>query len=367
MSRLWKIWRRTVGLDQSRWPRQLTVSREGKLLILITIGLGFAAINTGNNLLYLILGMLLSLIVLSGILSELSLQGIVVKRHYCDAVHAQTAGFMAIEITNTKKRLSSFCVEIEESFDDALPVEQRPAYALNLHPGQSKTIALRLNFERRGLWKSTGLKIATRFPFSFFRKSRVVASPTEFLVFPAIREVSPPNLTMEADFGAEESRQVVGIGSEYHALREYSEGDDPRSIHWKSTARLGTLICREYEAMGDRKLWLLVANRGLAEDELDGLESAISETASLALHYSSRGWSVGLCSMDGCTTPIAGQLTLLMTHLAMLTVHAEPKAFAVIPQGGSNSALRLLVRHAEQRPRLGFQAWDRVHEVDHAI
>jgi len=53
---MWQMWRRLIGLDQSRWPRQLTITREGKLLILITVGLGFAAINTGNNLLYLILG-----------------------------------------------------------------------------------------------------------------------------------------------------------------------------------------------------------------------------------------------------------------------------------------------------------------------
>ena len=57
-----------------KWPRRLKLTREGKYFIFITFGVGVAAINTGNNLLYLLLGMLLSLIIVSGVLSELSLR-----------------------------------------------------------------------------------------------------------------------------------------------------------------------------------------------------------------------------------------------------------------------------------------------------
>jgi hypothetical protein len=55
-------------------PRKLKFTREGKYYLGITLGVGFAAINTGNNLLYLLLGMLLSLIVVSGVMSDLSLK-----------------------------------------------------------------------------------------------------------------------------------------------------------------------------------------------------------------------------------------------------------------------------------------------------
>jgi hypothetical protein len=63
-----------------RWPRRLKLTREGKYFIFITFGVGVAAINTGNNLLYLLLGMLLSLIIVSGVLSELSLRHLTVAR-----------------------------------------------------------------------------------------------------------------------------------------------------------------------------------------------------------------------------------------------------------------------------------------------
>ena len=74
-----------------RWlrpPRRLEFTREGKYFVAITVGVGFAAINTGNNLLYLLLGMMLSFIIASGILSELSLRELAVMRTPPDAVYA---------------------------------------------------------------------------------------------------------------------------------------------------------------------------------------------------------------------------------------------------------------------------------------
>src|SRR6476659_1320864 len=96
-----------------RWmrpPRSLKTTREGKYFIGITIGVGFAAINTGNNLLYLLLGMMLSLIVASGILSEMSLRAIDVTRQPPQRIHARTPFLMGIGLGNRKKRFPSFSI-----------------------------------------------------------------------------------------------------------------------------------------------------------------------------------------------------------------------------------------------------------------
>jgi hypothetical protein len=66
-----------------RWlrpPRTLRITRTGRTYLVLTLGVGFGALNTGNNLLYLVLGLLLSLIVVSGVLSERCLRGLRVKR-----------------------------------------------------------------------------------------------------------------------------------------------------------------------------------------------------------------------------------------------------------------------------------------------
>src|SRR5206468_3395868 len=66
------------GSPSPRWrpPRRLRITREGWFYVLFTLGVGAAAINTGNNLLYLVLGLQLSTIVISGVLSESCLRGL---------------------------------------------------------------------------------------------------------------------------------------------------------------------------------------------------------------------------------------------------------------------------------------------------
>jgi uncharacterized protein (DUF58 family) len=148
-----------------RLPRQLKSTREGKAVIFITLGLGFGAVNSGNNLLYLILGMLLSLIIVSGVLSEYSVQKVTVRRRHGGGFHAGTPTLLPVEVTNDKTRLSSFSLEVEERLEAAARVDQRPAHVLLIGPGERVDAAIRVTAARRGVYPSEGLRIATHFPF----------------------------------------------------------------------------------------------------------------------------------------------------------------------------------------------------------
>jgi uncharacterized protein (DUF58 family) len=173
----------------------------------------------------------------------------------------------------------------------------------------------------------------------------------------------------ETDYGVEETRRRRGQGHEFHSLREYRDGDDPRDIHWKSTARLGALIAREYEAVGDRRLWLLLPNSCANLSHVDDVELAISEAASLCIHYSAKGWSVGLCTLDGAVEPEpgTGHIKTVMTHLALLPVHTVGRHnFANIHRGADRS-YAMLVRHIEQRLTTPPGTWDRIHEIQNAV
>src|SRR5262245_58861650 len=90
-----------------RPPRKLKFTREGKYYLGITLGVGLAAINTGNNLLYLLLGMLLSLIVVSGVLSELSLRQLTVVRRLPPRAQVGRAHLVEIEGFNHKQKIPS--------------------------------------------------------------------------------------------------------------------------------------------------------------------------------------------------------------------------------------------------------------------
>src|SRR5690349_3178627 len=151
-----------------RPPRKLRVTREGKYFIGITFGVGFAAINTGNNLLYLLLGMMLSLILASGVMSEVSLRELTITRQPPAHIHARRPFLMGIGLRNGKRRLPSFSVEVEDLVDGhAL---DKKCYFLKLPAGRLQHTSYRHAFARRGRYTYSGFRISTKFPFALFRK-----------------------------------------------------------------------------------------------------------------------------------------------------------------------------------------------------
>src|SRR5580698_3370505 len=217
-----------------RWwrpPRRLSFTREGRIAVFLSIGVGFAAINTGNNLLYLLLGWILSFIIASGVLSEATLKGLVVTRRPPPRIYASEPFLMEVVITNEKPKRASYSIEVED-LQGKTPIDKR-CYFLKIPEAKQQRTSYRHTFVRRGLYTFTGYRLATKFPFALFRKSRDVDAPLEVLVYPARVTVArpPPRAANRGDAVADR----LGRRGEFHGLRERRSGDDRRDIHWKSS------------------------------------------------------------------------------------------------------------------------------------
>ena len=79
-----------------RPPRQLRPTRAGWVFLSVILGVGFAALNTGNNLLYLVLSLMLAFLTLSGVLSESALRGVRLRRELPREVFAVRIGHYAM-------------------------------------------------------------------------------------------------------------------------------------------------------------------------------------------------------------------------------------------------------------------------------
>src|SRR6516162_9519786 len=178
-------WRRRL-----RPPRRLKFTREGKFFVGITLGVGFAAINTANNLLYLLLGMLLALIVVSGIMSELSLRDLTVVRRLPLRAQVGRAHLVEIEVFNHKSRVPSYAIEVED-LRSGQPADKR-CFFLKISPRSAQVAAYRRTPTRRGRDAHVGFRIATRFPFGLFEKSRDVASDGDLIIYPAVDPLELP-------------------------------------------------------------------------------------------------------------------------------------------------------------------------------
>jgi uncharacterized protein (DUF58 family) len=285
-----------------RPPRRLRFTREGKFFVGITLGVGFAAINTANNLLYLLLGMLLALIVVSGIMSELSLRDLTVVRRLPLRAQVGRAHLVEIEVFNHKSRVPSYAIEVED-LRAGQPADKR-CFFLKISPKSAQVAAYRRTPTRRGRDVHVGFRIATRFPFGLFEKSREVPAEGELIIYPAVDPVQLPAPPGGRSPGAD---LVVGRGhgEEFLGLKLMRDGEGPRDVHWRKTAAVGRMVMRERarETRPDVTLTLdVVRPRGAGDEWSAAFQRRVRDVASRAVAHLKRGDRVSVVtSANGLT------------------------------------------------------------------
>jgi len=307
-------WRqRLAGLRQRLRPqRRLRLQRSGIVVILGVFSLGLATLNTGNNLLYLLVGALLGLITLSGWVSERALTGIHIARRSPFGVTAGQPVRIEYRVSNRKRRLPTAGLELRDAELRRGEVRVRPEIVepafLSLVPAGEHALAAEvITVPRRGLYRFERLQLATTYPFGMFTKERDVRVPGTMVVWPRTDRPVP---RVRAAAGRRASHQpaaarfVPGVErGEYRGLRSYRPGDDPRDIHWRSTARRGEPIVREYDRDPGDSIWIVLDLA--APDEASG-EVAVELAASLAADASGRGERFGFAAGGVSLPPPAG-------------------------------------------------------------
>ncbi|GIW71328.1 MAG: hypothetical protein KatS3mg102_0870 [Planctomycetota bacterium] len=282
--------------------RRLRATREGLAFMALTVLFGVAAINTGTNLLYLLLSLLLSMIVASGILSELDLKGLRLARQLPGALFAGEPATLTVLVDNPRRFMPALVVEIAEisgPFGAGGEPAPGPARLLaRLEPGERRALTVEHTFARRGVFRLEGFELRTRFPFGFFVKYAYARLEAELVVFPAVRPLARGVLLERS--GAPGRRQARPVaergGEEFRALRPYRPGDSLRWIHWRATARRGELMVKELEPRTARRAAVVLD--GDAGGELDSAQSrqaldrATTLLASLVAALGARGAAV---------------------------------------------------------------------------
>ena len=309
-------WKR---LKRRFFPRGIRFTRQGKLYTAVTIGVGFAAVNTGNNLLFLVLGLMLGLIVVSGILSEISLRGIEIRRGVPRHAEVDRPFPVELSVTNIKHFASSFGVELRDEIDGK-PFRRR-CFFLRVSPGETRSIAYRCELRRRGVATFEGTIVSTRFPFGLFDKTRYIPIESRVIALPKQLRMpipSPASLTGEGG----RSLSLKGLGQEFRELREMVYGDDPRLIDWRSTARLGTMMVRQndVDAAGFLEVVLDPAADNTDRDPAEQVERGISAAATIVRRLSAQGVVVRLVTAPPAVliSSSASDAIQLLEHLALI-------------------------------------------------
>jgi uncharacterized protein (DUF58 family) len=305
--------------------RTIKPTRDGWWCLLVAVGLGVAAINTGNNLLYLLVSALLALVVVSGILSEQAMRGLVLTGVAPAEIYAGRPALFGARIVNRKRGLTSYSITLALLAPDARAIEsgRRFVYFRRIEPGVERVATWEETLPRRGRHRLAGVRVTTGFPFGLFVKASRPALTDEIVVFPAVRPMSAESLRRLGELGDAPARRR-GRGDDLYDLRAYRSGDDPRFIHWRSSARAETLMVREHEADTSHDACVVLVGRGRAGS--DALESGLSEAASVAAALVRAGAGVALDG-PGVHVPLGHgrpHLRRVLTALALYDPEAAP-------------------------------------------
>jgi len=313
-----------------RWIGQKVeykISRAGWLYFGATLLVALAALNTGNNLLFLILSCLVSIILMSGILSSISLAGIELRIGLPEHIFAGQTVRAQVELINGKLTLPSFALRVEAVVPKNSPAAallETPVFFPYLPRQQDMKQSVPVTFLKRGLHVQNTFKIVTRFPFGFLQKARRIALKSEALVYPSVESNSELSEIFPGIDGSIESYHK-GRGQDLHALREYVPTDSASHVHWKASARAGSLMVREFAREDDFRVLLVLdphpGELSTNSKTLPGerFERAVTTCAGIAWHFYERNAFLQFRSA-GIETSLASaeeNIFAILRHLAV--------------------------------------------------
>ena len=331
------------------------VTREGYFYIAGIILISLAALNTGNNLLFLILATLIAIILMSGILSSITLSGVAMRLQLPEHIFAGQPVRASLELQNEKLTLPSFSLRVEAVTPKNSPpaaLLETPIYFPYLPKRGRVHQTVPISFPARGVYRQDAFRIVTRFPFGFLQKAHRVDLRTEALVYPSVEPTREFFEILPGLQGAMESL-AKGRGQDLYALRDYVPTDSARHVHWKASARLGSLMVREFTREDETRILLVLDPHTFtaASDEAprvaaDRFERAVTLCAGIAWHFFEHNAQLQFRSA-GMETPLApAEQTIfaILRHLAMAQpLPADPDHVLLTNLAASPELFKIIV------------------------
>ncbi len=289
----------------------MKLTREGKRFLLAAVLIAVAAVNTGNNLIYLILSLMLSFLVLSYCILRLNLAELVLEVSIAGPVFAEEQVSVDL-LVNNRKKIPVYSIIVAAA--DAVA----EVYCGQISGHGFFRDTMKMVFRKRGLYGYRDFVVQSGFPFILFRKSMSVMVFGQVLVYPKLLDMRE---MIDGIEGLQEAGMVAvrGRGDEVYSLRSFQYGDDWRRIHWKASAQQDGFLIREYAEYASQNITILLDNL-LPQDKVN-FETAVSAAASLAKQYLQAGYPVQFIAAKTTIPYGIGEehLCLILDVLAVIT------------------------------------------------
>ena len=346
--------------------RRAWLTREGWYYLAVLAFIIGGAVLRSVNLLVILAGTMLAPLLFNWRLVMASLMGLSIRRQLPAQISAGEGLTVEIYVGNTRRWMSSWLVVVEDWVDwaakqtgnrvqgTAASTSSRRlfrsdaihAQALITHApaGGQGVGTYRLTLHRRGRYRFGPLRVSTRFPLGLVRGQMTLPVTDELVVSPRLGRLLPvwTNLLQAEQVGDERRHPQRGMSEgDYYGLRPWQSGDSLRWVHWRTTAKLGRPIVKQFERRRSRDVALVLDPWIPARptEEQQGLAELAISFAATALHdISSRGHSrltIAIAGRDpACHTGPASALFCeeLLAALAEIPLSDQPSLSAALDQ-----------------------------------
>lgn len=294
------------------WPNQrLRRTREGVIYLLAWLILLVVGLYQQNNLILLAAGLAAGPAVSSLFASATMLKKLSLQRQAPRYAFSGEPLKVEYALENRRRWTSALALTVEDEMvpvDRSIPGAARlapRAFFERVPPGERRRNAWVVAAPARGRYKFRSLELMTAFPFGLLERRVGIADPGEIVIYPRVGSLTRrlQRLTHEVSEtrrGQKHNRSPQQI--EYHGMRDYRPGDSIRAIHWRTTARTGQLMVKEFEVQHDQDLILLLdpwlprnqagdAQREAVEDLIRFAATACLEVCKRQGRRLSLGWT----------------------------------------------------------------------------
>jgi uncharacterized protein (DUF58 family) len=278
-------------------PTQRQVwTREGILYVLAWLILLVLGLQHQVNLILLVAGLAFGPVVASFVVSAAMLRKLRVSRRVPPYVFSGDPLPLDYTLENFRRWTAALALFIE---DELTPADRAVSGSSGLAPriffarvpGREKA---RIRWTgvgpRRGRYWFRSMELITRSPFGLVERRVSINDPAELIVYPTVGQLTRrwqvlQRQAVETRRGQRHDRSSQQ--QEYHGLRDYRPGDSPRWIHWRTSARLGQPMVKEFEQQNEQDLAILIdpwlpRSRASAEQR-EALEQAVQFAATVCL------------------------------------------------------------------------------------
>jgi uncharacterized protein (DUF58 family) len=247
------------------------------------------AMHWGINLVFLTCSFLLGAALCAAAYPWMMMSRLNAKWSVPDRTFAGEQFAVGVELRNDKRLLSAFGLRVGTADGESAGADDGDAI-YRLTPGQVHETRVRQFIPERGLRRLNPVDIRTGFPFGLLEVTKRCRYNREVLFLPHIGHINDEMLRRHSGGEArwlQDLRRIDPEG-EFRSLREYRPGDNPKRIHWPTSARLQKLYVREFERREMPSVLILLdsfvpeGSRTESAGRRERYERAVSFAATLA-------------------------------------------------------------------------------------